>query len=490
MNNRRYIKKLQQGFIALAGMATIGLAYTNCSAVNFKASGALEAATDVKMNSVCVDSTNAIHQSGDTWTQVVNLNQTVAGCTDPNAQESDKYLCSNGQVSLVSSNVTASTPTCQHAVLDVVANPANIYPGTLISLGVEADNVMNPQYVCHNAWTGAAVSLADANNNSVPSSGNLVSGPSNVPLGAIAEDLRCAVSATDDFTNQPLNKSVDFIMDCESKGLVKNYATGRCEEFTCKSFQTLTQVPGQVLHIPKRTTDGICYAVKLLNAIPVAIDSDANDNGTPKNNTTDVDLETVSYQHARCSKPQLDANGQQMYDANGNALYVSCNSFGDPRTNVQATYGESRPAANPFNIGSKKLNFIMDSGLGARQVKVSGSDHATVGFEVDNFLMVGFMPADQQSNPSNSSYYRVFGGGGIGFRSDSTPANVPDYVYFRGSKIYDDPSDFDPNNGTFSVKALDITGQVKEDSEFFLDIRALDCGFVRRLSSDVYIIFQ
>lgn len=125
-------------------------------------------------------------------------------------------------------------------------------------------------------------------------------------------------------------------------------------------------------------------------------------------------------------------------------------------------------------MGSLRVDFRLQ---GRRSVKLAGSENSLDPILVDNFLLSGIFPRSIQ-NPG-VQYYRAYG------TRDSTIGGS-ESISFRNTPIA--VSGFD-TGGTSTIAALDITQEIQTNVTYTVDVRALDCGSQRALSS-IYIVFQ
>lgn len=247
----------------------------------------------------------------------------------------------------------------------------------------------------------------------------------------VFDDLRCNVSGVSTVSSSTPNLEVAATMDVTCEGRVKDPATGRCRDFVCKRVVQLDA--SQLMNIPARTAEGLCYALKLMSAIPVS----------PSEGK--VDASVVSRNHG------LNATGNR----------------------------------NPFVMGEFYGQFKL---LGARNVKLSGGLSATAPILVDNYVLFGVFPSSTSAEnlqANLSSYYMVNG------TSDSSVVNgqntpLGDYILFNNRQLKIKAF---ATEGTSSVAPVDITSRAQPGVAHILDIRALDCGGSRNLS-DIYLLFQ
>jgi hypothetical protein len=226
---------------------------------------------------------------------------------------------------------------------------------------------------------------------------------------------------------------VDFGVAAVSSSSIQDPVCGDTDScqtvqpFSCKTIQAVLPAANGVLEIPARSEAGLCFSVKLMDAI-------AN---SASNLTPNIDTDLISRDHDRgISSP------------------------------------ENR--RNPYLLGKSVLNFKLD---GPRSVKLSGSGSQLSPILADNFILAGIYP-QSIANP-DPEYYRVYG------TSDSS-VGTGNGVYFRNVYL---PINAFATGGTSTIHALDISSRVIPNSVYTLDVRALDCGAVRELS-DIHLLFQ
>lgn len=362
--------------LGVAGLATT-LLFQNCgSKVSFQAPSSNSAALAV-INKACVDSAGQSRNDTDQWV-VDSISTTAVPCLDSIAStqgynKQDTYLCSNGEVSKVSSNSllvppmsSCPAPNLTAAIISPTTSDVNFH------LQVTAATVHDVTYKClpTAAGTPAASSVL---------SGILTTGSTDTVLKNVVEDLNCRVQAQYG-TAMTLTQDVAVTLDCEAIGQLKNPTTHRCEEFQCKSVVALAQSSAGFYDVPARTTAGICYSVKLMNRI-------ANGSSTL---TTVTDPDFLSRDHSA-----------------GNGNYLN--------------------QVAPYQLGKSTLGFILRQGGGARGVKLSGSTDSLSPILVDNYVAVGL--AKTSVGLSDVTSYRAYG------TSDSTIDAASTYVKFRTQQL-------------------------------------------------------
>lgn len=198
-----------------------------------------------------------------------------------------------------------------------------------------------------------------------------------------------------------------------------------CVDFTCMSVVQLSAA--QLLAVPARTADGICYAYKIMNALPVA----PSGTGSTKD-------------------PQVVARDHDTGAGYANAWMMA--SF----------------------LGRFKL-------LGPRVVKLSGGPSSSGQILVDNFVVAGVY--QDGTAPVITRDYQARGTADCAtlFNGASTGN-----ILFQNTAIPLRPFG---SAGVSSITPIDITSRVPANVTQVLDVRADDCG-VNREMSDVYLLFQ
>ena len=203
----------------------------------------------------CVDDKGVSRDDGATWlVETESQNQIMCPDSDTLSQTmltTESFLCKDGVISLVSSNTMPKTaaPECPAPTLSVAANPMMAPVGTIANLVISSRYVSSVSYTCKE--TGRASDLA---------AGTVQPGNSQVPV-LVNADVTCIVVATNS-AGTKLESSVTIPVECGNK--IKN--GGKCEDFSCKEFRTVT-IENGLLEVPARSAAGICYTVKLMDAI-------------------------------------------------------------------------------------------------------------------------------------------------------------------------------------------------------------------------------
>lgn len=271
-------------------------------------------------------------------------------------------------------------------------------------LDITLSEVYNPAYKCAKISDGAVVA-----------SGNIQLLTSAVSF-TVSEDINCDVTGLDKL-NQPMKVSVKAEVNCGNK--IKE--NGKCVDFRCLSVVKIDY--SKTLSIPARTTDGVCYAMKIFDRIAY---SDAN-------LTTSFDNDVVSNNHERGSSTR-----------------------------------------NPYSMAKDLLNITL---AGPRVVKLSGGLSTTSPIKVDNFALIGLYPKAVQPT---TDHYSAHG------TADSVVDSNTMTILFKTKPVVLKPFG---SSGTATIAPLDIVRVADPNLEYLLDIRALDCGSMRELST-VYVLFQ
>ena len=303
--------------------------------------------------------------------------------------------------------------------LSVTASPAIVVKGSSSVLTIVENDLTDVTYSCSSVQTGTVLAHGDVDQTALKFS---------LP---ISEDTLCTFQGVN--SNSPnaaaVTTQVNVGVDCANQIKVG----GQCQDFACKSLVTLTSA-SDLMTIPARTADGICYAYKMASAIPVGA----------SNLTTTIDTQVISRNHDS---------------------------------------GSGNPAIthNPYEMGLFQGQFNL---LGGRVVKLSGGPDATTHILVDNFVLMGVYPSATGAPADLTTAYQAMG------TSDSSIANAQGVdthsISFMNQLI---PVLAFATGGTSSVAPVDITVKSPPNQVQTLDIRALDCGGSRNMS-DIYILFQ
>lgn len=371
-------------------------------------------------NISCVDTTGARHADGATWLQILPHEEYYFCANAVRGAEkiySTQFICINGVISPIGTQIAPNvnaTPIagCVEPTLSASINPTYPIVDTLSQLQITSSGTTSVTYSCVEQDSG--VSIAD---------GSTGAGIKDVTLAANG-DFNCNVSSLDT-DGTKLNIQLSVPVNCGNKLRVGHH----CEDYTCKTVQTLAAGADGIVRIPERsgTDSGECYSMKLISAI-------AN---SASNLTTVIDPDIVSRNHD--VKPQSP-------DAIHNA------------------YQMGRAMVN-FNVG------------GSRVVKIAGGASSTTPILVDNFVVRGLYPMG--TNAPGAQYFAAYG------TSDSS-VRTTGGVLFQDQVVLILPF---ATGGTSTVAPLDLNPLVVPGQDYTLDVRALDCGGSRELS-DIYLIFQ
>lgn len=181
-----------------------------------------------------------------------------------------------------------------------------------------------------------------------------VAGNTNVINGAITgntaavnfvvnEDISCVISGKDK-NNVDISKTVNADVGCGNR--IKD--GNKCVDFKCLKIVNIPYTNKFI--VPKRTTEGICYSMKLFNSIANASSSLGKE----------FDLDVITRDH---DKPGMNLR-------------------------------------NPYVLDKDLLNFVLE---GKRVAKLSGGANVTSPIRVDNFVLVGLYPEAVQPQTSHYS---------------------------------------------------------------------------------------
>ena len=228
--------------------------------------------------------------------------------------------------------------------------------GTSASLNINLISVTQASYNCVNTYTQQSLAKA-----------NITTNTTQVALG-MNSDVTCTVSGLDK-KNMPIVKVATAEVNCGNK----QKSNGQCVDFKCTSVVNLPPYSNSnTVNVPARTGDGICYAMKIFDAIA------RSDSGV----TLNKDLDIVSRWH-----------------------------------------GGAAPTFNPYQMNKALVNFKL---LGPRVVKLTGGLNATSPILADNFLVVGLYP--QVVSTPVISQYTSYGS------ADSTVPGT-NYVLFKNQQL-------------------------------------------------------
>jgi hypothetical protein len=178
-------------------------------------------------------------------------------------------------------------------------------------------------------------------------------------------------------------------------GVVKNFA--------CKSFVEIPYGAGQVLDIPARDENGLCFVVKII--------------------------------------------GKAKFDPSDSNPHVDTDVF-------SRNHGPGPSTHHPFDMGSEVVRMVMEGG---RSIKLSGGKNDKTKITVDNFILVGIAPSSMVGDPAYYKAYgtsdsAVYGSSGILFKD----VNIPVKAFATGGVSTIEPLSLD---GMIEVKreySLDV----------------------------------
>lgn len=307
--------------------------------------------------------------------------------------------------------------------IQIVANPAVVTTGQFTKVTVTFDSeIENVSFNC-----------SDQINSILVASGAISESGFSADV-RVSQDLHCEVAGTSKMDHKEIKASADISVDCGNQ--IKNTALNRCEDFKCdlaKAQLLPKPAPGEILQVPARTSERICYYVKIFNSIP---SSDSNLSPTR-------DLELISRDYDTLSVPTTNSN--------------------------------------PHLMDRADLDFLL---TGPRVVKVSGGLNPDTPILVDNYLFYGVFPSGQDVSQKLAEVYRAIGtkdSAMLGPNQEDTGV-----VLFRNVPI---PVTAISPQGASSISAIDLTRFAEPLILQHLDIRAEDVGRLRELS-EVYLLFQ
>jgi hypothetical protein len=203
--------------------------------------------------------------------------------------------------------------------------------------------------------------------------------------------------------------------------------------FNCLKYEAVSV--DQLDAVPARSTDGICFYIKIFDAIP-------------------------SSSSAKFSQRDLDVLSRN-HDINAD----------DPRQ-----------ISSPHVMGRFEHHIRL---LGERKVLLSGGPDVATGLQVDNFMLYGIFPQEYSlAGVWLNQFYRASGS------SDSTIAGSnganSGKIFFRGSML---PLEAFTTGGVSTIAPVSLSDRIPPMTDQILDLRMLDCGAIAQLS-DVYLLFQ
>ncbi len=371
----------------------------------------------------CVDEAGIKRAHLATWNKIENLTEEVQ-CVDapPLSQTyalSTQYKCEDGQISagLATKSLVPPAVVCPDPVLK-----ANFDTNTPV------ENVVNNLTVSSKYVAAVNYSCSVDKDKSVFAKGSIAVGDQKIPLKFTA-DSTCLIEAKTSL-GKVLTLNLKATVDCSTR--IKE--GGSCRDFQCLQTQTLTFSTNNIVEIPERTAAGICYAVKIINAV----------SSGSSTLTKTRDDSVLARDHS--------------------------NGFSDPKK-----------TAVPYLMGRNTVNFTLK---GDRRVKLSGGASDQSPIRVDNFVLVGIYPADTKT--ALTPYYQAYGTGDSTIEIAGGTAGNYKNILMNNSPV---PLTAFESGGTSTVKALDVTTQVSKQLPYTIDVRAEDCGGARNLS-EIFLFFQ
>ena len=363
----------------------------------------------------CTDDKGNFHLEGSSWVETSELPDSLA-CSPSSEdmillEKSVKLTCHEGAIIGFGETIRSKyiAGSCSPVSIGAVVEPMTPAQGASTSIKIESGGFDKVEYACVDESTGQPVKagqLAEVN------------GTINVNANT---DLKCYVRATDGLGQQTV-VSVDVDVECGNKIKVG----GKCENFECKKFLPIAPNSNGRIDAPARTAEGICYSMKIADAI-----------GVSNSALTGVtDMEVISRNHDR-------------------------------------GYGNSSDLRNPYYMGGTKVDLMI---RGPRTVRLAGSSDSLGPILVDNFVLRGLYP---KGVAPDVSYYQAYG------TSDATVRDTG-AILLKDQPV---PLKAFATGGTSTVEPLDLTTSIGINKAYTLDLRALDCGGSRHLS-DLYLVFQ
>ncbi|MCK6598143.1 MAG: Ig-like domain-containing protein [Bdellovibrionaceae bacterium] len=255
--------------------------------------------------------------------------------------------------SSVTSLITWKIDTTPDSLVSAAFSQSPIKENAAANLNITLVSVTNASYICQGTVDNQLVVKGNLTN----------SGTLNF---AVTSDLTCVVSALNK-KNEVISKTVSAEVSCGNK--LKS--GGKCADFQCNSIINLSVA--NTIKIPARTASGVCYALKIFDAI-------ANSNS---NLTKIEDKDIVSRTHGGAS---------------------------------------DFPTRNPYLMNRTLVNFNLE---GPRVVKLAGGLSTLSPILSDNYILVGVYP--QAATPL-VSHYAAYG------TTDSTIPNT-NYILFKKEPV-------------------------------------------------------
>lgn len=210
------------------------------------------------------------------------------------------------------------------------------------------------------------------------------------------------------------------------------FTYGEAPEYICQRYEeiSLDDVKKDLWEIPARSADGTCLYVKIANQLPVQASASSG---------LAQDSEVVASDHGKTST------------------------------------AENYYTANPYIMASEKIQFRLADRRNLLLVGGLGENKTLL---VDNFVLVGVTPVGYVQDISKN--YLAYG------TADSSAFRDKSKVIVRESLV--DVIRF-ASGGTSVVEPVPLQNKLAVGYNFFLDIRALDCGGSAHLS-EIYLVIQ
>lgn len=209
------------------------------------------------------------------------------------------------------------------------------------------------------------------------------------------------------------------------------FSSSEAAEFQCLQYVevAIADIDSQRWNIPARTADGLCYYVKIAEAMPV---QPSKDSGMVR------DSDVVSRDHNYSLADGLKTN-------------------------------------NPYVMAQQKISFLLSD---QRKILIAGGPSESDPILVDNFILVGVSAEGMAENITRQ--YLAYG------TSDSSVFVDSNKVLYRNYQVGLIPF---ATGGTSTVSAIALENKMAIGYVFNLDIRLLDAGGSAHMS-DIYLIIQ
>lgn len=209
------------------------------------------------------------------------------------------------------------------------------------------------------------------------------------------------------------------------------FSSSQAAEFQCLQYVevSLSDIGSQRWDIPARTEEGVCYYVKIAEAMPV---QSSKDSGMGR------DSDVVSRDHNFSLADGLKTN-------------------------------------HPYVMAQQKISFSLSD---QRKILVAGGPSELDPILVDNFILVGVSAEGMAENINRQ--YLAYG------TSDSSVFTDSNKVLYKNYQVGLIPF---ATGGTSTVNAIALENKMAIGYAFNLDIRLLDAGGAAHMS-DIYLIIQ